>query len=289
MKSPWPVVFVVAAVAFLPLTRATPDEPGKAPTPAADPMRGKEAGQVRDDNGLNMKLVWCPSGFVTMEDVEVITERAGENDDTPNDDEFDPKDEPAPKPRQTTKTTPVKVFLTQGYWLGKYKYEVTQSEWKRVTKTKPWTGQKFAKEGDDFPTTYVSWDDAMAFCLKLMEQEHEAGRLPADWEYTLPTEAQWERACRARTETRFSFGDDEAKLGGYAWSRENAWDAGEEYAHRVGQKKPNPWGLHDMHGNAWEWCRDWYQPKLPGGRDPEMATKGSDRVLRGGSWSVGAA
>jgi formylglycine-generating enzyme required for sulfatase activity len=126
----------------------------------------------------------------------------------------------------------------------------------------------------------------------LTEQERLAGRLPSEWEYTLPTEAQWERACRARTETKFNFGDDESKLGDYAWFRDNAFKAGEPYAHRVGQKTANPWGLCDMHGNVWEWCRDIYTEKLPGGRDPEVKRAGktgrSNQVIRGASWGDGA-
>ena len=288
MKSTWLTVCVVAAAAFLPLTHAKPDEPGTAPAPVANPLLGKEPGEVRDDNGLKMKLVWCPPGIFTMENYEVIKEPAVEKENQPNDDDaVDPKDEPAPQPGPKEKITPVKVFLTKGYWLGKY--EVTQSEWKQVMQTEPWKGQKYTKVGDDFPATYISWDDAMAFCRKLTEQEREVGRLPAGWEYTLPTEAQWERACRARTETRFSYGDDESKLGHYGWFADNVMKADEPYAHRVGQKKANPWGLFDMHGNVVEWCRDIYTEKLPGGRDPEVMpdekpTDGSARVFRGGSW-----
>jgi formylglycine-generating enzyme required for sulfatase activity len=185
----------------------------------------------------------------------------------------------------------VGVTFTNGFWLGKY--EVTQSEWTLVMKTQPWKGQRSTKEGAGFPATFVSWNDATNFCRKLTEQERQAGQLPEEWEYTLPTEAQWERACRAQTETRFSFGDDESKLGNYASFAINALIAGEEYAHRVGQKKPNPWGFFDMHGNVWEWCRDAYTVKLPGGRDPEVKpdekTKGSTRVQRGGGWYGNAA
>src|SRR5437762_9291015 len=104
----------------------------------------------------------------------------------------------------------------------------------------------------------MSWNrptKSVEFCRKFTQDERDAGRLPETWEYTLPTEAQWERACRAGSESRYCFGDDPAKLGDYAWIRGNASEAGERYAHRVGRKKPNNWGLHDMHGNVWEWCR----------------------------------
>jgi sulfatase modifying factor 1 len=155
-------------------------------------------------------------------------------------------------------------------------------------KTEPWKDQKLTKEGADLPATFVSWDDATDFCRRLTVLEREATRLPSGWEYTLPTEAQWERACRARTETKFSFGNDESKLADYAWFLDNTYHAGEKYAHQVGQKKPNLWGLCDMHGNVWEWCRDSYTEKLPGGRDPEAKldakTKDLGRVRRGGSW-----
>jgi formylglycine-generating enzyme required for sulfatase activity len=131
----------------------------------------------------------------------------------------------------------VKASLTQGYWIGKY--EVTQSEWKQVMETEPWMYDKWAAiqkardtpEGADYPATYVSWDDAIDFCDELTKQERQAGRLSNDWEYTLPTEAQWEYACRAGTETKFSFGDDVSKFGDYAWFHDNALDAGELYPH----------------------------------------------------------
>jgi len=98
----------------------------------------------------------------------------------------------------------------------------------------------------------------------------------------LPTEAQWEYACRAGTATRFSFGDDESALADYGWFGGNV--GGEQYAHGVGQKRANPWGLYDMHGNVGEWCRDWYEATLSGGNDPERSVGGSSRVLRGGGW-----
>ncbi len=265
MKLTVRLICFAVVCASLTAAESTPGEPPKAAT-SADAMRGREPGEVRDDNGLKMKLVWCPPGEFTMGSPQSLRGR-GRDEDQAN------------------------VTLTKGYWLGKY--EVTQSEWKQVMKTEPWKEKAFNKEGGDYPATFVSWNDAVDFCRKLTEQEQRAGRLPTGWEYALPTEAQWERACRAGTETRFSFGDDESKLNEHGWFRDNSWNADEKYAHRVGQKKANPWGLCDMHGNVWEWCRDFYTEKLPGGRDPEVKsieeTQGSNRVYRGGGWDFVAA
>ncbi|MFV0443280.1 MAG: formylglycine-generating enzyme family protein [Planctomycetaceae bacterium] len=135
--------------------------------------------------------------------------------------------------------------------------------------------------------TYVSWEDASEFCRKLTASERAAGRLPSGWSYTLPTEAQWEYACRAGTTGPYN-GDGTGVLSDYAWYDSNADDVGEKYAHPVGQKKANRWGLLDMHGNVWEWCQDWYGEKLPGGRDPLLSSGGSYRVYRGGSWDYSA-
>ena len=265
MKSLWLVVFVVAAIASLRMPQANSDEPDRVPASASDTMNGKEPGQVRDDNDLKMKLVWCPPGEFKMGSPKSEAGRLG------NDDQ-------------------VEVTLTKGFWLGKY--EVTQSEWKQVMETEPWKGERYIKEGADYPATFVSWNDVTDFCHKLTDQERKAGRLSDGWEYTLPTEAQWECACRARTETRFSHGDDESKLGDCAWFSDNTSKPG-QYAHSVGEKKPNPWGLCDMHGNVAEWCRDVYTNRLPGGRDPEVKseqkTRASVRVFRGGCWRTDSA
>jgi formylglycine-generating enzyme required for sulfatase activity len=123
----------------------------------------------------------------------------------------------------------------------------------------------------------VSWDEAMDFCRKLTERERSAGSLPSGYVYTLPTEAQWEYACRAGTT-----GDYAGDLQAMAWFAENAGRT----THAVATKQANAWGLHDMHGNVWEWCADWYADKLPGGSvsDFKGAAAGSNRVFRGGSW-----
>ena len=149
------------------------------------------------------------------------------------------------------------------YYMGKY--TVTQKEWKAVMGTTPWKGKNYVKVGDDYPATYISWNDCQKFVKKLNSKE--GGN-----KYRLPTEAEWERACRAGSTTEYYYGDDEGRLGEYAWYYENADSIGEEYAHRVGQKKPNKWGLYDMHGNVWEWCQD------------KWDEAGSYRVVRGGGW-----
>jgi formylglycine-generating enzyme required for sulfatase activity len=169
------------------------------------------------------------------------------------------------------------VTLTKPFYLGAT--EVTQAQWKAVMGTTPWKFLFFSKrgveEGDHYPATYVGWEDAVEFCRKLSEKEGV--------EYRLPTEAEWEYACRAGTTTVYSFGDNESQLGEYAWYKENTRENGIHHALIVGKKKPNPWGLYDMHGNVWEWCQDLYG-KYPDATDPQGPSEGSIRVIRGGSW-----
>jgi formylglycine-generating enzyme required for sulfatase activity len=234
---------------------------------AATNLEGRRAGEERADNGLKMKLVWCPAGEFTM--------GSSDSDKDAGDDE---------KPA-------VKVTLTRGFWLGKN--EVTQREWGRIIGTTPWKKFDNAKTGADYPAWFVDWQDATEFCRDLTDAERQAGRLPKGWEYTLPTEAQWEYGCRARDTSSFSFGDDADKLSNYAWFRKNSGDIGDDYPHRVAQKKPNGWGLYDMHGNVAEWCRDRlssHKYKLPAGGDAEDTSERGDwRVQRGGAWFGAAA
>jgi formylglycine-generating enzyme required for sulfatase activity len=157
--------------------------------------------------------------------------------------------------------------------------EVTQGQWKAVMGTEPWKGKQLVKEGADYAASYISWDDAVEYCKKLSEAEGKT--------YRLPTDAEWEYACRAGTETAWSFGEAENKLGDYAWQYKNAADIDKKYAHQVGLKKPNAFGLYDMYGNVYEWCHDHYEEdyyKQSPENDPAGPSSGSSRVLRGGSW-----
>jgi formylglycine-generating enzyme required for sulfatase activity len=170
-----------------------------------------------------------------------------------------------------------RVRITKPFCLGVH--EVTQGQYEAVMGSRPWSGQQYVKEGADYPASYVSWEDAVAFCEKLSAKE---GRT-----YRLPMEAEWEYACRAGSTARFFFGDDPSALGNHGWHYENADAAGESYAHAVGRKKPNGWGLFDMHGNVWEWCSDWWEEgyyRQSPVDDPMGPASGADRVDRGGGW-----
>lgn len=166
------------------------------------------------------------------------------------------------------------VTLTKRFYMGVH--EVTNAQWKSRFGFVPgkW-------KDDDLPVYDVSWDDAVKFCQKLSElpEEKAAGRI-----YRLPTEAEWEFACRAGTTTEYSFGDDASALGEYAWFEGNSGGK----THPVGKKKPNPWGLYDMHGNVPEWCSDWYgkewDSSYPPLKNPMGPSTGSERVLRNGGY-----
>jgi formylglycine-generating enzyme required for sulfatase activity len=153
------------------------------------------------------------------------------------------------------------------------KFLVTQDQWQAVMGNNP---SRF--KGPKNPVEQVSWDDCQQFLDKL-----NAKSGPGRGKFQLPTEAQWEYACRAKSTSQYCFGDDEARLGEYAWYGNNSGSK----THPVGERKPNAWGLYDMHGNVWEWCQDWYDggyyAKSPMD-DPAGPTTGSNRVDRGGSW-----
>jgi len=226
------------------------------------------------------------------------------------------------------------VRITHSFWLGET--PVTIGQWKAVMGTTvrqhlidlikddtlhDFDGKKrtlrdfmgfrlesidkvLANEDDKLPMYFVSWFDATEFCKQLTERERSSGRLPTGFEYTLPTEAQWEYACRAGTGTATyvgplsELGRHAASLDKIAWYSGNSSDgyAGKGLGNppagprAVGTKQPNRWGLQDMLGNIWEWCRDWYGPVNDGDVvDPLGPDTGTARVNRGGSWGSWAA
>jgi len=220
------------------------------PVPAEKP-RGPEEGQTWSLPDLNLDLAYVHPGTFTI----------GSPD--------------AEKGRYKNESPQTQVTLSKGWWLGKT--VVTQGQWEALM-----AGNKSSQKVADRPVERVSWDDAMEFCRKLTERERAAGRLPDGYAYTLPTEAQWEYACRAGTSGPYS-GD--GNLDDMGWHSENSGNT----THPVAQKQANAWGFYDMHGNVWEWCRDWFG-NYPGGSisDPTGPALGAVRVVRGGSCSVPA-
>jgi formylglycine-generating enzyme required for sulfatase activity len=194
------------------------------------------------------RFAWIAAGTFTMGSSSTELDRASDED-----------------PR-------AQVTISRGFWMSKY--ETTQEEYQSVMGSNP----SFYKGDARRPVERVSWLDATAFCSKLTARELEAGRLPTGYAYRLPTEAEWEYACRAGSQTRFEYGDDP----NYNLLDEYAWHDGIT-THPVGLKRPNAWGLYDMHGNVFEWCSDWYG-NYPGGTltDPLGPKTGSARVIRGG-------
>ncbi|MEO6245004.1 MAG: SUMF1/EgtB/PvdO family nonheme iron enzyme [Opitutaceae bacterium] len=174
----------------------------------------------------------------------------------------------------STERSGTQVAITQPFWLGKT--EVTQREWSAMV-----GGNQSRRPIDDLPVQNVSWVDAMDFCRKLTERERTAERLPPGYIYTLPTEAQWEYACRAGEK-----GDTPASTGDIAWHEGNS----AAKPHPVGTRQPNTWGFYDMLGNVWEWCADWHANKLKSGSvtDPKGIASGTERVRRGGSYVLKA-
>ena len=166
------------------------------------------------------------------------------------------------------------VTITRGFYLGKY--EVTQGQWEAIMGTSPWLGMNYVLAEPDRPVVYISWNDAQDLALRLNELEGQKV-------YRLPTEAEWEYACRAGTRTRWSYGNQMGLHGDYAWYRVNTWTDGMPWSQPVGTKLPNPWGLYDMHGNAWEWVQDWLGTYPEEAQvDPVGPKTGTLRVVRGG-------
>jgi formylglycine-generating enzyme required for sulfatase activity len=200
---------------------------------------------------LNLTLVWIPPGTFRM------------------------GSPPEEAHRHKAEGPAMSVTLTKGFWLGKT--EVTQAQYAALTGTHP---SRFTTVGPDAPVERVSWLEALEFCRQLTTRERAAGRLPEGYIYNLPTEAQWEYACRAGTTSDYPGLPD-----AMAWHKDNSG----ETTHPVARKESNAWGLYDMTGNVLEWCRDWFGDYPRGAQtDPTGPESGYFRMARGGSWRVAA-
>lgn len=237
---------------------------------AAAAFSGKAAGAQRTI--LAVDLCWCPAGRFTF---------------------GSPRHEPERRPGENQ----VAVTLSRGFWMGKY--EVTQGDWKQVVGKLPGPLTAELPAGVDLPVGNVNFAEAEAFCAKLTELARQSGEIPRGWEFRLPTEAQWEYACRAGTTTATSFGDSigsqQANFKGDRPYNGGAVGPSLGKAAAVGNYPANPWGLYDMHGNTCEWCRDWFHLRYPGGVDPDLhdahatATRNDtgdySRARRGSCWA----
>jgi formylglycine-generating enzyme required for sulfatase activity len=232
-------------------------------------FRGAKAGEERAIEGV--RVCWCPAGRFVM---------------------GSPRSEPERRPGEDQ----VEVTLTRGFWMARF--ETTQGLWKRVAGSLPGPLTAELPAGDDLPVGNVNFAEAEAFCERLTARGRQSGSLPNDWEFRLPTEAQWEYACRAGTTTATSFGDTlSSRQANFKGKPYNGGEPGPSLgrAARVGSYPANAWGLHDMHGNTYEWCRDWYHLRMPGGIDPDLhdatatATRSEygdiSRSRRGGCWA----
>jgi formylglycine-generating enzyme required for sulfatase activity len=233
---------------------------------ATPPFAGSRAGDERAVAGV--RLCWCPPGRFLM-------------------------GSPASESGHRADEEQVDVTLTRGFWMARC--ETTQGEWTRIAGALPGPLTPELPAGDDLPVGNVNFAEAEGYCRTLTERARRLRALPADWEFRLPTEAQWEYACRAGTTTATSFGDSlSSTQANFKGTSYNGAAQGPSLgrAAAVGRYPPNRWGLHDMHGNTFEWCRDWYHARMPGGVDPDLygvrGTPNRDgshsRVRRGGAW-----
>ncbi len=249
-------------------------------------LRPPTSGQPYTISDLDLTLVWVAPGTFTMG--SPTTERKRERDERQH-----------------------KVTISRGFWLGSTEVKVDQwsffaessdykteaergdgicqwirGQWPRVEGSS-WKKPGFPQTGDH-PVVGISWNDAMAFCKWLTERERAAGRLPAKLRYTLPTEAEWEYACRAGYEGPFL--PDVKNMGEEFWFRFGDGLGGilaKDHTHPTGTRRANAWGLYNVHGNVFEWCRDWYDEYSDDDVvDPLGPDSGSERITRGGAWNT---
>jgi len=264
------VVLTAGLLLLCPIVACHVKQPaaGQSQQPAAK-QPGKPASSHPKEitNSLGMKLVLIPPGEFVM----------GSPDSDPN--------------AQSDEKPQHRVRITKPFYLGVT--EVTQEQYERVMGQNPSSFSAAGSGGEKdsglrvfpaemvsrFPVEMISWKNAMEFCRRLSQlpEEKTAGAV-----YRLPTEAEWEYACRAGTTTLWSFGNDKSRLEDYAWYLDNSLSS----PHPAGQKKPNAWGLYDMHGNVFEWCADcyaadYYRTSPP--TDPKGPDSGEFRVIRGGA------
>lgn len=253
MRSLYLVRVAVLALCLFPVASITHAAEKRNGTCNAISSVPKQIETIKLADNVPLKMVWIPAGTFLMG-------RYANEQDTYHDE--------APQHQ---------VIVSQGFWMGKY--AVTKAQWKAVMGTEPWAGKKFVCPDAKSPAVYISWEAAQTFIAKL---NATTGKV-----FRLPTESEWEYACRAGTTTRFYWGDDPecTDIDRYGWWRGNVVISKKQFARPVGHKRPNAWGLFDMSGNVFQWCQDWYGV-YPNGpvTDPTGAVSGTLRVQRGGSW-----
>ena len=231
-------------------------------TSALTPLQVDGTPSAHTVASISMEMIFCPPGTFTMGSPTSETGRGGDE-------------------------TQHQVTLTNGFYLGKY--EVTQAQYQTVMNgnSEGLNADPSQFKGSNRPVEKASWEDAQIFLTRLNSIEQSAGRLPNGWKYVLPTEAEWEYACRAGTTTAYSWGNDiNSSRANYNWDGGANDGNDSKQTVNIGQFSANPWGFFDMHGNVWEWVSDWKANYLTGAQtDPEGPASGSIRVIRGGSWN----